>query len=155
MSRLRAARVHPLHTNFMQHTCNDDCCLSGGRRRLQMGHSSSDLVRPFFISTSWFPAATHSSHLRMLCLLACCSRLYESSGSSRSQAPQIFMMCWRLVLSLQPTVRLSLSLGTRLAGRGDGIGRVRRVVVVVPSRARAPLAPLLEFSFGCPPPIFT
>ena len=35
---------------------------------------------------------THSSHLLMLCLTPLCPSQYEPSGSSRSQAPQIFML---------------------------------------------------------------
>ena len=57
-----------------------------------MGHSSSsDLVRPFVMSTSWFPPDTQPSHLLMLCLRSLCSPLYAPSGSVRSHAPQIII----------------------------------------------------------------
>ena len=92
MPRFRAAKTHPLHTNVMQQTLNVECVRSIGIDNWQIGQSSSsDLVRPFFISTSWFPEATHSSHLLLLCLRTHCSLLYAASGSSRSHAPQILV----------------------------------------------------------------
>ena len=93
MPRLRAARLQPLHSNFIQHVWNDDWPASRGNSRLQMGQSSSsdDLSRPFLINASWFPPATHSSHLLILCLSLRCSSLYAPSGSSRSHAPQIII----------------------------------------------------------------
>ena len=93
MPRLRAARLQPLHSNFIQHVWNDDWPASRGNSRLQMGQSSSsdDLSRPFLINASWFPPATHSSHLLILCLSPRCSSLYAPSGSSRSHAPQIII----------------------------------------------------------------
>mmetsp|Transcript_22736 Transcript_22736/g.52203 ORF Transcript_22736/g.52203 Transcript_22736/m.52203 type:complete len:210 (+) Transcript_22736:764-1393(+) len=93
MPRFRAANMQPSHTRVMQQTLNLDCLPSSGRGNWQIGQSSSsDLVRPFFIRTSCFPEATHSSHRRMLCLSLLCSSLNEPSGSSRTHAPQIFMM---------------------------------------------------------------
>ena len=84
--------MQPLHTNFMQQTKNVVFSGSSGRGNWQIGQSSSsDLVRPFFISTSSFPVPTHSSHLLLLCLRALCSLLYAASGSSRSHAPQILV----------------------------------------------------------------
>ena len=53
MPRFRAAKMQPLHTSFMQHSWNIDCLLTSGKGSEQIGQSSSsDLVRPFFISTS-------------------------------------------------------------------------------------------------------
>ena len=95
MPRLQAAQAHPVHTVFTQHDRNPICPLSSGNSSEQIGHSSSsDLVLPLFISTSWFPAATHSSHLLMLCLRPRCPSLYAPSGRSRSQAPQIIAGPW-------------------------------------------------------------
>ena len=92
MPCLRAAKTQPLQTLFIQQGWNMDSFASSGNGSWQIGQSSpSDLVRPFVIRTSWFPETTHSSHRRELCLRARCSSLYESSGSSRSHAPQIFM----------------------------------------------------------------
>ena len=81
--------MHPSHTFIIQQALWIDCIRSSGKGSEQMGQSSSNLVRPFFISTSRFPAATHSSHILMLSLRPRCSSLYAPSGSSRSQAPQI------------------------------------------------------------------
>ena len=51
--RLCDAKMQPLHTFFMQHVRKDDCFASSGKGFEQIGQSSSsDLVRPFFISTS-------------------------------------------------------------------------------------------------------
>ena len=51
--RFRAAKTQPLQTLFMQHTRKDDWNLSSGKGSWQIGQSSSsDLVRPFFMSTS-------------------------------------------------------------------------------------------------------
>ncbi|EJK57471.1 hypothetical protein THAOC_22481 [Thalassiosira oceanica] len=56
MPRLRVAKVQPLHTLFMQHIRNDDCNGSSGKGSWQIGQSSSsDLARPFFISTTLIP----------------------------------------------------------------------------------------------------
>ena len=107
MPRLTDANRQPLHTSFMQHALNTDSFTSSGNGSEQIGQSSSsDLLRPFFISTSCFPVATHSSHRRKLCLIPRCSSLYEPSGNSRSHAPQIFMMRWGqgLILHLQLSV---------------------------------------------------
>ena len=111
MPRFTAANSQPLHTFFMQHGLNMNCFESSGNGSWQIEQSSfCDLVRPFLMSASGLSAATHSSHRRMLCLSPRCSSLYESSGSSRSHAPQIFMMCRRWILSLQPSASVFVDL---------------------------------------------
>ena len=113
MPRFMTAKMQPLQTLFMQHTRKDDCFVSSGKGSEQIGQSSSsDLLRPFFISTSSFPAATHCMHRRELCLRPRCSSLCESSGSWRSHVPQIFMICWRRLLACNSRC-LSLLCGRR------------------------------------------
>ena len=107
MPRFRAAKKQPLQTFVMQHGLNTDCCQSSGKGSWQIGQSSSsDLLRPFFIRTSWFAAVTHSTHRRMLCL-----RTRWSSKLALARATDLHDMS-EVDLSLQLSLSVAVCVTT-------------------------------------------